>query len=223
MNNSTEIKKNLKMSLIDYCEEYSSDIPTNGIFGALMDVHSSLPTWLKSIVIYDNTGVSTDISETIWEDYLSKYGLRKVSMLLARTPYVFDNWKALAIIVLKRFEDKWERIYDILVSTTYNPIDNYNMEENENVQSQNHYETGSDSNVFGFNTTSTDGVPSTKNVVEGDSTGDFDKNRRKLIRSGNIGVTTTQKMIEEELELRKHQFLDIIYADLNSVLTRPQY
>lgn len=42
-----------------------------------------------------------------------------------------------------------------------------------------------------------------------------------LERHGNIGVTTSQQMIESELELRKKSILDIIFANVDSVLACP--
>ena len=41
---------------------------------------------------------------------------------------------------------------------------------------------------------------------------------RTLTRSGNIGVTTTQKMIREELEVRKYQFIEEVMRDIDKVL-----
>lgn len=41
---------------------------------------------------------------------------------------------------------------------------------------------------------------------------------RKLTRSGNIGVTTSQKMLREELEVRKTIFFDNIMKDVDKLL-----
>lgn len=50
-----------------------------------------------------------------------------------------------------------------------------------------------------------------QDVYDGDTT-------HHLTRSGNIGVTTAQQMIESEIELRKQNFFDLIYKDLDKVL-----
>lgn len=42
---------------------------------------------------------------------------------------------------------------------------------------------------------------------------------RTLKRHGNIGVTTSQQMIESELELRKKQFFEIVFRDIDTYLT----
>ena len=45
----------------------------------------------------------------------------------------------------------------------------------------------------------------------------------ELTRSGNIGVTTSQQMIESELELRKKQFYNIMIRDIVNFLCLPIY
>lgn len=45
----------------------------------------------------------------------------------------------------------------------------------------------------------------------------------ELTRSGNIGVTTSQEMIESELELRKKQFYNIMIHDIINFLCLPIY
>ena len=52
-----------------------------------------------------------------------------------------------------------------------------------------------------------------------ESINETDNGNRRLTRSGNIGVTTSQQMLESEIELRKKNFFEIIYADLDKVLT----
>lgn len=42
-------------------------------------------------------------------------------------------------------------------------------------------------------------------------------------KNGNIGVTTSQQMIESELELRKHDFMDIVYSDIDSLFASNLY
>ena len=44
---------------------------------------------------------------------------------------------------------------------------------------------------------------------------------RHLERSGNIGVTTSQQMLDSELELRKKHYFSIVFADLDALLTSP--
>ena len=46
---------------------------------------------------------------------------------------------------------------------------------------------------------------------------------RELTRKGNIGVTTTQQMINSELELREYNLIEVIYSDIDSILTLKIY
>ena len=47
--------------------------------------------------------------------------------------------------------------------------------------------------------------------------------KRELKRSGNIGVTTTQQMLESERQLNMWIFFDHVYQDVDSVLTEQTY
>ncbi len=46
---------------------------------------------------------------------------------------------------------------------------------------------------------------------------------RTLTRSGNIGVTTSQQMLEAEFEVRKYNFFETVYQDFDEVLTINKY
>ena len=48
-------------------------------------------------------------------------------------------------------------------------------------------------------------------------------NNYTLTRSGNIGVTTSQMMAESEVQLRKNNFIEIVFRDIDSVLTLDIY
>ncbi len=50
-----------------------------------------------------------------------------------------------------------------------------------------------------------------------------DTGSHSLTRSGNIGVTTTQQMAESEIEYRRHLYFDMIFADIDKLLTLPIY
>ena len=44
-----------------------------------------------------------------------------------------------------------------------------------------------------------------------------------LTRSGNIGVTTSQQMLESEFKVRQYNFYEMIYKDIDSVLYLSTY
>ena len=161
------------------------------------------------------------------EEIEARYGSRKISKRFARmctkdgANYMeINNGYGLFSMVLNKYNTKWKRLYEAMFAE-YNPIDNYNMTEDENAQTQIHTESSQNVKTYGFD--SSEPVPTGEGSAGSDTTGDYDKNRRKLTRKGNIGVTTTQTMIEQEIELRKHDFMDIVINDIGEFLTRPQY
>lgn len=114
--------------------------------------------------------------------------------------------KRMATIIINRFSKNWISIYNAYI-TEYEPLENYSMVEQENVNAKN---TQTNSNK-GFN--SSDFVETTKSVNESDST----DNQRDLTRSGNIGVTTSQQMLQSEIELRKFDLWKRIFYDIDSI------
>lgn len=50
-----------------------------------------------------------------------------------------------------------------------------------------------------------------------------DTKTHELTRSGNIGVTTTQQMIEQEIAFRRNLFFEMVFSDIDHILTIPIY
>lgn len=50
-----------------------------------------------------------------------------------------------------------------------------------------------------------------------------DTGSHSLTRSGNIGVTTTQQMAESEIEYRRHLYFEMVFSDIDKLLTLPIY
>ena len=150
---------------------------------------------------------------------------------------VVNNASLMSVLIssiIERYKDKWNRLYDVLITKHYEPLENYSMEESEklklaNVDSvkSNSSDSGtanSTNDNYGFNsitaqpaTKSTTSTSATStNNVDGTKTTDSDKT---LTRKGNIGVTTSQQMLESEVILRnKYLFQDIIFKDLDDIL-----
>ena len=123
----------------------------------------------------------------------------------------------LSDVILIKYGNNWDRLLKAFYAS-YDPIENYSMVEEENQKTDINVDTDEDRANFGFNTESVDGVPVAKNGIGQHTTGDFDKNHRKLTRSGNIGVTTSQQMIESEIELRRYNIINQIYNDIDNVI-----
>ena len=192
--------------------------------------------------------------------YLVKYGIdvpdRPIRVLSQK------GIDALARVIWSKFGDAWSKIYAAL-ETEYKPLENYSMDEktepnltdefgvSDDYEKKLHRDVnskttttdqGSDTktSVWGFNTTSTDGVPE-GNIHTGGSvvteadklynnSDDIETQKGKRIekhtgdtkvhRSGNIGVTTSQQMLQSEIDLRiKNHMEDIIFNDVDQILT----
>lgn len=205
----------------------------NGIFRAINMIKNDIP-----FLIDGNY-------KTLDEDYyFSHSGEKSTSITFNKLYDLFKNendivrkQKTIPIIarmIINRYLDNWLKIYDAYFNTDYKPLENYSMIEEENytgkdatntdLQTTNNGSSGS--NVYGFNTTALDGVKYDKTINDNtqDLKGDKDNNftdktfNKTLTRSGNIGVTTSQQMLESELNLRKYDFYQQVYKDVDKIL-----
>lgn len=131
----------------------------------------------------------------------------------------------LANILLAQNRNQWNKLYNIY-RLDYNPIENYSMVESED---------GTDTRTDDFenNNTSTDQQWAfnsadwnnvNKNQMNSTNAGtSTNQNTRTLTRSGNIGVTTSQQMIESEIELWKWNFIERLFEDVDRLLTLKIY
>lgn len=147
--------------------------------------------------------------------------------------------EGLAKIIYNRFSTKWKRIYDALM-TNYKPLENYDMEEertpdlsdsetiNTNTELTTERETSASNSYKGFNSTQPVLVNKTDGEESNTTSGESEKNEisksathtgtETLTRHGNIGVTTSQQMLESEIKLRQYDFYKQVYKDIDSVL-----
>ena len=149
--------------------------------------------------------------------YVSHSGEKYASKFYLNMLEHNKNISYIANIIFNKFSEKWKRIYDAMM-LEYNPIENYSMVEDENVNTDITNTSNGSSNVFGFNTESEDGVPDGKNEVSNTTSGKFKDNYRQLKRAGNIGVTTSQQMLESELQIRKNIFIETVMNDIDSIM-----
>lgn len=105
-----------------------------------------------------------------------------------------------------------------LTRTTDNKIHGFNSSTGVSADEQTESTTGN--SILTHNTTDTDtGTETTVNSGSDTYTRDH-----TLTRSGNIGVTTSQQMIESERELWLWSyFYDVVFPDVDRVLTIPIY
>lgn len=174
-------------------------------------------------------------------DYVYRWsGYKSISPLVAHLlsddgTMSETGYNTLAGIVWSHFGTPWTKKYNALM-TQYAPLENYDMveeEDNSIVDDATTHITGDATNnvtsttgsrsVYGYNSSSP--VPSESDSgstsTDTDMTTDYDNERtidRTLTRHGNIGVTTSQQMLQSELELRSYKFFEEVYKDIDSVL-----
>lgn len=235
------------------------------------------------------------------DKFLSKfvYNVMKVNNIDDIADLTAQNLNLIFNTIGSKYANKWNRLYQALVVTEYEPDENYNMVEimssnggfstetatqilnqivknkfnqtetdhiDETVTERKDETKNIDNSMFAFNSntavpttsgteTTTSGLPNDPttgnktttatgssgnrhvltttgdgNTVETQTVGDGNVNTvtreqtpYKLTRSGNIGVTTNQQMITQEIELRENLFKEIVYRDVDSMLTSKIY
>ena len=231
----------IETKLINTIEEDLS----NGIFITIYNKH--IFDWLSQ-----NDAQNLDI-----EYYYVRSGEKYRSPLFDKLIKSSNYIDKLSNIIVTMFRENWNKIYKAYIDSNYNPIHNYDMNEEENLngirdinidntstnESKNSVKmkttTSNDNNqnYYGFNSDLP--VPTNssnsqdENLVEGNlednktnvnsqsnsKTKYAQNNDRTLVRKGNIGVKTTQSMIEEELELRRKNFFNMLMTNIDEILT----
>ena len=137
--------------------------------------------------------------------------------------HIINVSNKLGQIIVNKFLRGWSKLADA-VFAVYNPIENYNMKENRETDLSETIDTESGEKVTnkfrGFNAEDVNKVSEsdTSGTINTDKTTTGAKAKNELIRSGNIGVTTSQQMIESEYNLRKKNLLNLIYRDIDTIL-----
>lgn len=192
--------------------------------------------------------LTADLSAILDNMYLTQHsGSKYPSIVVHRMMKIYNDdvdnaMNNIAETLVQKFADKWDRLYSA-ITTNYKPLENYDMEQTETpdithtkttqtetVTSITDDVTGTD--VYGFNSSSP--VPNNKVTRNGTSTvsndpdnnveTDVESGTRGLTRHGNIGVTTSQQMLQSEIDLRNnYNFLDNIMDDVDSILCNLVY
>ena len=122
-------------------------------------------------------------------------------------------------ILVTKYSAKWNRIYQTLLDTKYDPFDDYKKERetNSNVNQNTQTSTDSSSSTYGFN--STEAVPKDKSSSESNVVQNKAQNTGNATESisGKIGGTSYQDLARKEVEIRlEHNLLDIVFKDISS-------
>ena len=204
------------------------------------------------------------------------YGERQVDDIVVNGPYskFYEGWFVYDYLkyILLRYQYKWNKLIDNVYAQTYNPIENYDRQEDtslsyegsenvtRNVDSDRKTKgttadtrndtssanSSSQKNVFAFDsaeaspsdsdsgTTTATGTGSSNSTVDNsdvekrtETEGHSFTDRKNVTASrihGNVGVTTSQQMLESEVILRnKYDFFNTVYEDIANTLLKPIY
>lgn len=151
---------------------------------------------------------------------------------------VKNLFKHIGKVAYSRFGDNWEAIYKAYFVDTYNPLENYDMTQTRTPlldttltttrKQDTHIATGGTTSIVPFNDdeptltgessgTSDTTEEKTKNEVESTNK---ERGTDTLTRHGNIGVTTSQMMLQSELDLRKMDFINRVFKDIETIVFR---
>lgn len=213
---------------------------------------------------------------TFDENLRNLYGSREVDDTILQDIFVEfvkddTHYQQLSWILL-RYKYKWNKLLDNVYSQVYNPIENYDRQEDtslsyegsenvtRNVDSDRKIkgttadtrndsstaESNSQKNVFAFDSseaspsdsdsgrTTATGTGSSNSTVDNsdvekrtETEGHSFTNRKNVTASrihGNVGVTTSQQMLESEVALRnKYDFFNTVYEDIAEAVLKPIY
>lgn len=222
-------------------EHFPDWLSGGGIFSALLTAYPTQWEWLTA-----QTSTVLDV-----EYFGNVSGLKETSTFVDALANKHDDKKltssditVLCNVIFTMYSGKWARLYAVAQSE-YNPIENYNMKQKETPditrergEKRNTSITTSASgsgtgNVYGFNSSNAVPQSSSSTSTSETVTGNKDNNTvdvtetetgtRELERSGNIGVTTSQQMLESEIALWQWNFYKSVFEDIDDILTTKYY
>ena len=144
-------------------------------------------------------------------------------------------------VAYDRYGGNWERIYTAYFLTAYSPLENYDMTQvrtpnltydtDNDRKGKSTTTTGNTTKVVPFNSTTetetgaVDGSVTTEELLADNHSDQTttETGTDTLTRHGNIGVTTSQQMLQSELDLRKLDFIKLVFEDIDKVLLRNFY
>lgn len=143
-----------------------------------------------------------------------------------------ESIKSICNSIYRMFAYKYEKLYKTL-SLEYNPIENYSMIETNNAsktinkgEAKTTNTTGSqngttenqvapyETNEYSNESKTINNSSERTDILIEDSRTDNESENYELIRSGNIGVTTSQQMIESERNVALFSLYELVAKDI---------
>lgn len=210
-----------KQKVIDWYYEHEVKGEHVFIFRFLLDdlkmEQMEIPLWLKD----ENTADILDMdycTVVSGDKYLSQNFIRQYER------YNIEVLRYFAMILYKRFGTKWNKIYEAL-NIEYNPLENYSSTEIETPNLTDTSKANSKVTVKQSGSTFDSAVYQPYASTETAGTEDDNKvtttktGTRTVTKSGNIGVTTSQQMLQSEFEVRQYDFYQGVYNDIDEFIT----
>ena len=202
----------------------------NDEWGNFIKNHFEIPT--SDVEYVYNISGEKYISPLVVRFIRDSYGTKDVGY-----PINIKWLDMLSNLLKQRFYVKWEKLYNSL-NFTYDPLKPYDMTISESNQLESN-DTSTDTTTSESTTNSTsegsrqgfnslDYQPVDKHTMNDNDESSSTKNRnstrnesndRKISRQGNIGNITLQELIEKERNVYDWQFMNVVYKDLDSILT----
>lgn len=208
----TQIKDYIDLSNIENETTIISDLADDTKYPLLVDFindNNSSTLEYEYFIGFSAEKLFSPIAEKLWE----------------HTNHDYDDFASyISSIIYNRFGSKWKHIWDAL-NIQYNPLENYSMVQERTpditrkTDGEGSTSTDSQTGIFGFNSSS-DNPSGTIDGNQSDTMTRTEKETGKetTTRSGNIGVTTSQQMLNAEWEIRQKDFYKMIYEDIDSIL-----
>ena len=199
-----------------------------GIFSVLSD-DTTYPLVADFIKSDNNQYLTLDI------DYLLQHSSHKYLSSFTQKFYEKVNedvntlFGAIATMVYQRFGVKWKKIWDAL-NTTYKPLENYSMKDvrtpdiTRQIDGNDSISTDAKTGIYGYNSVADVPSSTSEGTQENEnSRTETETGTETTERTGNIGVTTSQQMLQSEFEVRKYDFYNMMYDDIDSILCLKSY
>lgn len=205
--------------------------------------------YIKSLNDNDNRFIPT-LQRFITHEYIKDYS-DNVDDWALDLDILFSNKYASLVLVTENLDDishikngamtsnfyKWDKLYDTL-NLEYNPIWNVDGEELTTVE----YGEHTTNNTIGKRNANTieqgytfpydensktqtaeNNISVSSDAVNDSSVSNQHTDTTTLSRKGNIGVTSTQHLINEERQVAMFSFWEVVYKDIIEAITIPYY
>lgn len=218
-----------------------------GIFEFMRQEQTEMGTFLNSILGTAGLGIE-NLMPIDMEYIYNKSGKKSVSQIVKtfvhrwnvtnfeQYPITVGNFTDISAIIRARYLQKWKKLWET-IQLDYDVLNPFDVHFTDNVTTDHthtedirEYEDNDDGKnyTYGFNDSSESGSPLGRNTDNSKGNSKLQHTRdatydRETTRRGNIGNITRQQLIEQQRNLLQFQFFDVVFNDVDKILTMPIY